>query len=441
MNKKLPTSPFYYSTVGLPNALLFTDRLQQALIFAKRYAMWLAVLTVELTPLAKIEQELGTKVKDDIELLIANRLNESIYQQDTLAQIDNKKFIIMLTCLLRDDHYSMALQRIVKALTEPVNINGKMLQVHFNIGIALYPKHGDSAESLINHAELALAYAKKNGVDNFKMYQAEIDYNNMDLHLLQDELIQALQRDEFILEYQPIYDIKTQSIVGVETLLRWLHPKYGLINPRTFIPLADKANLIIPLSEWILRTACNQCKLWRESGLPPIQMIINLLGQHIKTDSFKDTLIQIVKETRMLPDQLELEISENNLADNTKDLVKLMLDLQKIGVRIALNDFDIRFSNIDFLMQFPIYKIKIDQTYIENITKNTKDAEIICAAIATAHQLKLRVLAVGVETKEQFEFLRANKVDEIQGYYFSKPINAKNFARLLQDNIVLYVKE
>ncbi len=270
------------------------------------------------------------------------------------------------------------------------------------------------------------------------MYQSTIDATTMDLHMLQNELVQALQKNEFLLEYQPIYDIKKQTIIAAEALLRWQHPKYGLINPRTFLPLANKIDLIIPLSKWVLRTACEQNRLWQESGLPAIQMVINSFEQHIKTEEFKETLAQILKETHILPEQLELEMTEQSLAMENKTLIKLMLDLQAIGVQITLNDFDKRFSSIDFLMQFPVHKIKINNAQLANISKNTEDAEVVRAAIAAAHQLKLRVLAVGVETKEQFEFLKQHQVDEIQGYYFSKPIDARNFAKLLQDNRVSY---
>lgn len=434
-------SAIYSSLTGLPNAFLLKDRLEQAIIFARRYGMWLAILTIELPELTNMQAKYGSRVSDDISIILANRLSESLYEQDTLAQVDSNKFTIILTCLFRDDHYSEALQRLMKALSEPVRIDQQSITLTFHIGICLYPKYGDKAEILINHAELALAYAKKAGVNNFKMYQNDLNVVDVALDILQNGLEQALEKDEFLLEYQPIYDVQTQSIIAAEALLRWQHPKYGLVNPSTFIPLADKANLIIPLSEWVLKAACEQSKAWEESGLPPIRLVVNVFEQHFRSENFKDTLNKLLKEVRLLPERLELEISESHITDNSKELIALMLELQNIGVAITLNDFDIRFSNVNFLMQLPIHKIKIDREHIQHIIKRKPDAKIVCQAIKTAHQLKMRAIAVGVETKEQFEFLKNNKIDEIQGYYFSKPVSARSFAKLLQDNIALYLKQ
>ena len=409
---------------GLPNKLLLQDRLEQAIIFAQHYGMLLSVVIIEFTPLETTAEQTEWLIP------LAKQLAGCLQSKDTLAHIEDNKFIILLPCLFNEQAY----QPIAENITKTLNAFAAD-KFHFTMGISFYPKDSTDATLLIDKAEAALAYAKQTGNNKQPIYvKSPLNAENIPEQSLRKDLTSALENKEFLLEYQPIYNIITHQIIGAETLLRWKHPKHGLINPNIFIPLAETEKLLIPISDWVMATACAQNKSWQDAGLPAITITINLTDQHFKQDNFMESLIKILKQTRMPGKYLELELTENTILENSRDIVKLMLELQKLDIQITLNDFDARFTNLNYLIQLPIHKIKIDPAFIKKIPADSDNAAIVRAAIETAHSLKMQVLAVGVETKEQVDFLISNKADEIQGYYFNQPVDAKAFAQLLRTN-------
>jgi EAL domain-containing protein (putative c-di-GMP-specific phosphodiesterase class I) len=304
-----------------------------------------------------------------------------------------------------------------------------------SIGLSTYPEDGQDAEILLKNADTAMYEGKKRGPNNYQFFNQDMNAQTIQRQSIQTELRGALKRQEFVLHYQPKINLQTERITGVETLIRWLHPDRGLVSPLQFIPIAEESGLILPIGQWVLREACRQVQDWIDAGLHAIPVAVNVSSLEFRSEGFLKSLRAILKDTRLDPRYLELELTESVLMQHAKSSASVLSTLKSIGVRLALDDFGTGYSSLSYLKMFPIDSLKIDQSFIHDITTDTDDATIVSAVITMAKGLKKGVIAEGVETEEQMTFLQAHGCDEAQGYYFSKPVVALQFAKLLETGI------
>ncbi len=432
VTEKLSYQATHDTLTGLPNRGLLIDRIHQSLIFAKRYGMMLAILFFDLDYFKTINDTVGHTAGDAILQTVAGRLNECIRETDTVARLGGDEFVVVLNSLLKEEDYLQPIQRILTSLAQPVYFEGRKLSFTSSAGVSLYPKNGQDAHVLLKNADTALYRAKELGRNNFQMYRAGMKpLTKEGQQALKNDLQHALLEEEFVLHYQPVVDIKTKKMIGIEVLPRWLHPNHGLIPPNMFIPLAEESGLMIPIGEWILKTACTQNKAWQNGGLSPITMSINLSKFQFLQKDFLGSVVQILKDTKLPPKFLEFELTEAAVKDDAKSVLPMLLALREVGIELILDKFGADFSDPEYLMQFPIQKIKIDQSFISNLPSKSEDVALVKSVIAAAHNMKIRVLAMGVETQEQVDCLQEFGVDEVQGYYFSRPITSQGCTQIL----------
>jgi len=421
----------YHDTLtGLPNRMLFHDRLQQALSQAVREGHIMGVMFLDLDRFKIINDTLGHDVGDELLKAVSQRLINCIRQGDTVVRLGGDEFTIILPIIAKAEDAAFVAQKILTTLAEPFLLNHQELHITSSIGISLYPDDGTSTQTLIKNADIAMYRAKDLGKNNYQFYTADMNSRAMESITLENALRHALERDELLLHYQPQIDIRSGRIVGVEALVRWQHPEFGLVSPARFIPLAEETNLIIPIGEWVLRTACEQGRRWREQGLPVWRMGVNLSARQFRHKNLLEPIFRIVRETGFDPHHLELEITESLLMQGAGKTIAVLEELDKAGIRLALDDFGTGYSSLSYLKRFPIDTVKIDRSFVRDIHTDPNDAAITSAIIAMAHSLKLSVIAEGVETEEQLAFLRERECDEYQGYLFSKPLAAEEIERL-----------
>jgi EAL domain-containing protein (putative c-di-GMP-specific phosphodiesterase class I) len=328
-------------------------------------------------------------------------------------------------------------QKILEAFKPSFNFNNQELHITPSIGIALYPDDGEDAQTLLKNADTALHRAKEQGRNNYQFYTSTMNATALERLNLESKLRYALERKEFVVYYQPQVSLKTGQIVGIEALVRWQHPDLGLIPPLKFIPLAEETGLSVPLGLWVLRTACAQNKAWQEAGYPPLKVAVNLSTRLFKQQNLIQQVAQVLQETGLDPDYLELELTEGIIMENIETAIITLKELKKMGVHLSVDDFGTGYSSLAYLKQFPIDTLKIDRSFVLDITTDPDDAMIALLIINMAHNLKLKVIAEGVETKEQLTFLRSYNCDEIQGYLFSRPVPAEELVKLLQERRTL----
>lgn len=327
-------------------------------------------------------------------------------------------------------------EKLLSVFNEPFEIDNHSIMLTASIGICIYPDDGKNIDELLRNSDTAMYHAKELGANQFKFYTEELNKKGVERFEREAELRQALMRGEFFLHYQPQLNLSDGRLISVEALIRWKHPTKGIILPINFIPLAEETGLIIPIGEWVLRTACKQNKAWQNMGLPRISIAVNITTKQFRLYNFKQMISNILEETGLEAKYLELELTENIIINNM-DMVNTICDLKKMGIQIVLDDFGIGYSSLNYLREIPIDRLKIDQSYIQNIESDRGDDVIIQAIIAMAKSLNLEVLAEGVETKKQLEFLKTYKCGEVQGYFFSKPISAEECEKLLRDKVGL----
>ncbi|MBI5782251.1 MAG: EAL domain-containing protein, partial [Gammaproteobacteria bacterium] len=422
----------YDTLTGLPNRVLLQDRLSQTMFEADRRDRLVAVMFLDLDRFKIINDTLGHDVGDALLKEVAGRLTACVRAGDTISRLGGDEFTVVLANVAHVDDVSRVAQKIVDSFIPPFQIAGREMFISTSIGITLYPFDDDKLDSLLRNADAAMYHAKEMGRNTFQFYTAELNRRTARRMALETALRHALERDELLLHYQPQVNLKTGKIIGAEALLRWQHPEMGLIPPLDFIPLAEETGLIIPIGEWVLRTACQQAQAWRRAGYPRFQVAVNLSGRQLQHRDLAKLVKKVLKETGLDPRHLDLELTESLLMHNTGDMLAAMEELHTHGVDFSMDDFGTGYSSLSYLKRFPIDTLKIDQSFVRDIPTDPDDAAIAQAIIAMAHSLGIKVIAEGVETAKQLAFMRSHKCDGMQGYYFSKPVTAEAMTKLLQ---------
>lgn len=423
----------YDILTGLPNNVLFRDRLQQAFLDADHHGDLVAALFLDLDDFKVVNDSLGHKAGDQLLLEVAGRLKSSLREGDTLARLGGDDFAIALPNLNRADDAAVAAKKMLDSISRhPFILEEKEVYSNASIGIALYPVDGNAVDIILQNSDAAMFHAKGQGKNNYQFYSAEINVSIFERLELESALRRALNRDEFSLFYQPKVDLETGAMRGMEALIRWTHPEKGMISPAKFIPLAEETGLILPIGEWTLFTACRANKGWLDAGHAPMKISVNLSARQLRED-VPALVRRALAATGLPPELLELELTEGMVMKDAEDVIKTMHDLKAIGISLSIDDFGTGYSSLGYLKRFPIDVLKIDQSFIRHLTTDASDAAIATAIISLAKSLGLLVIAEGVETADHVAFLRERKCDQMQGYFFSRPLPEKEFALLLQE--------
>jgi diguanylate cyclase (GGDEF)-like protein/PAS domain S-box-containing protein len=424
----------YDTLTGLPNRNLLHDRLQQAIVQAARAEGSVGVLFLDLDRFKGVNESLGHKAGDQLLRTVADRLRVCVRESDTLARIGGDEFVVILNMVVAEDGISAAAAKILALISEPFIVDGHELYLTASIGVAVYPNDGDNAQVLLKHADLAMYQAKEQDRNNFQFFSSDLNVKVMERMVLESSLRRALERDEFQLFYQPQIDVNSQTLVGFEALLRWRHADLGMITPDRFIPLAEETGLILPIGEWVLRTACRQGKAWQDAGLKPVRIAVNLSGRQFKI-KLDQVVAGILLETGFAPRWLELELTESILMRNASGNLELLQALAAMGCSLSMDDFGTGYSSLAYLKNFPLGRLKIDRSFVKDILTNPDDMAIAKIIIDMAHTLKMEVTAEGVEERDQIELLRSYGCSEMQGFFFSRPVPAQKAEELLRKGI------
>jgi diguanylate cyclase (GGDEF)-like protein/PAS domain S-box-containing protein len=424
----------YDELTGLPNRTMFNERLGHALSGAQRAERSLVVLFIDLDRFKNINDTLGHDAGDHVLKEVAQRLRSCLRASDTVGRLGGDEFVVLLEEPPRPLNAAVVAQKMLVALGKPFPVQGQEFHITASIGISSYPDDGTDMQTLMKNADIAMYRAKEQGKNNFQFYSAQINGHSIERLTLESSLRRALERSEFLLHYQPKLDLGTGRVTGVEALVRWQQPERGLIPPAEFIQLAEETGLIVPIGEWVLKTACAQNKTWQHQGLPPVRVAVNLSARQFAHADLLQDVSQVLKETGLDPAFLEFEITESMVMHNPEHAIVLLNELKAIGIHLAIDDFGTGYSSLGYLKRFPLDSLKIDRAFIRDLPGDSDDVAITRAIIAMAHSLRLSVVAEGVETAEQQDFLLEHDCDEIQGYYFSKPQPAAEIASLLQGN-------
>jgi diguanylate cyclase (GGDEF)-like protein/PAS domain S-box-containing protein len=423
---------YYDALTGLPNRTLLEDRIAIALGGARRRKERIAFLFLDLDRFKLVNDTLGHSVGDILLQEVAERLRKWVREQDTVARVGGDEFVIMLTDVQQASDAALAAERVVDLVKSEFSIDGHSINVTCSVGISMFPENGVDGETLVRNADAAMYSAKEKGPNNVGFFTEELNVQMAERLKLESGLRLALERKEFYLVYQPQMDLATEQIVGVEALLRWQHPELGLVPPDRFISIAENCGLIVPIGEWVLKTACVQARKWHDEGLAAVPIAVNVSAVQFRQDGFRDLIKNVLLETGLPPQCLELELTESLLLTNADVMFSVLRELNEMGLQLTIDDFGTGYSSLSYLKQFPVKKLKIDRSFIRNVAVNPSDAAITTAIIGMAKSLDLKVIAEGVENEAQISFLREHRCDEIQGYYFSKPLTAAEVAdRLL----------
>jgi diguanylate cyclase (GGDEF)-like protein len=394
----------------------------------------MAVLFLDLDRFKMINDTLGHSYGDALLKEVADRLKGWAREQDTVARVGGDEFVVLLTSIAQASDASVAAQRIVDAIGTEFSLKGNPIDITCSIGISMFPENGGDSETLIKNADAAMYCAKQKGLNTFQFFTKEMNDQMVERLTLERGLRLALERQELFLVYQPQMDICTGAVVGVEALLRWQHPELGLVPPDKFIRIAENAGLIVPIGEWVLENACAQARKWQDEGLQALKIAVNVSAVQFRQDGFRDHIRRVLRETGISSQHLELELTESLLLSNADVMFSVLRELKEMGLSLAIDDFGTGYSSLSYLRQFPVSKLKIDRSFIQDVAINPDDAAITAAIIGMAKNLNLRVIAEGVENEAQLGFLRTYECDEIQGYYFSRPQTAEKVAEMLRSS-------
>jgi len=425
---------YYDALTGLPNRTLLEDRITKALASARRRNENAAVLFLDLDRFKFINDTLGHTSGDALLQEVAARLKGCAREQDTVARVGGDEFVMLLTSVAQASDAAVAAQRVLDAITSEFSVHGNLLKVTCSVGISMFPAHGLDSDALVKNADAAMYCAKQKGPNNIQFFTKDMNDQMVERLTLESGLRLALDRQELFLVYQPQMDIATGAIVGVEALLRWQHPELGLVPPGDFIRIAENTGLIVPIGEWVLKTACAQARKWQDEGLRQVQIAVNVSAVQFRQEGFLDLIKGVLSETGLSPQYLELELTESLLLTNADVMFSVLRDLKEMGLSLAIDDFGTGYSSLSYLRQFPVSRLKIDRSFVQDVAINPDDAAITAAIIGMAKNMSLRVIAEGVENEAQLSFLRAHQCDEIQGYYFSRPLSADKVAEMLRGN-------
>lgn len=434
---------YYDSLTGLPNRLFFKERLEHALNHARRHKKQLAVLFVDLDRFKRINDTLGHSVGDKLLKGFAEKLEWCIRDTDsvtrtppaefsgTISRLGGDEFIVLLTEIRNEIDVAKIAKRVLNELSQPFALDSYEVFVTASIGIAVYPADGTDCDTLLKNADTAMYHAKDQGRNNFQFYTESMNASAFERLILESSLRRALEKEEFRLYFQPQLDMARNVITGVEALIRWNHPELGVVSPGEFIPIAEEAGLIIPIGEWVLRTACRQIKSWAGAGMPPMTVAVNISSRQFRQQSLLSTVAEAVKELGPASGLLKLELTESTIMQGVEETVEILREFKSMGLGVLIDDFGTGYSSLSYLKRFPLDALKIDRSFVKDVTHDPDDANITKAIIALSHSLNLRVIAEGVETKEQFGFLKENGCDEMQGYLFSKPLPADELEKFV----------
>ena len=423
---------YYDALTGLPNRALLHDRLANALANARRRNEKVALLFLDLDRFKIINDSLGHSIGDLLLQEVAERLKKWARAQDTVARIGGDEFIILLSGIKEVPDAAIAAERIMEAMTAEFVVQGHSFNVSCSIGVSLYPAHGVDSEALIKNADAAMYCAKDSGRNNFRFFTEDMNAQVVERLTLENCLRLALEKQEFSLMYQPQIDLASGDIIGLEALLRWENSDLGAISPEKFIRVAENTGLILPIGEWALRTACTQARKWQDAGLPPMPIAVNVSAVQFRQEGFRDLISKVLLQTGLASQYLELELTESLLLSNADVMFSVLRELKQMGLKLAIDDFGTGYSSLSYLRQFPVSRLKIDRSFVRDVAVDADAAAIATAIISMAKGLNLRVIAEGVENDAQMAFLRAQRCDEIQGYYFSPPLTVDATADALR---------
>lgn len=438
MSTKLTHLAQHDFLTGLPNRVLLNDRIAQAIASANRYGTQVALLFLDLDNFKHINDSLGHATGDKLLQSVTERLSACVRNTDTVSRQGGDEFIILLEDSKTGKNAALIADKILEELTLPHMIGKCQLHISTSIGISVYPHDGLDADTLLKSADTAMYYAKEKGRNNYQFFKNEMNTRAVQRLIIEADLRVALEKRQFVLHYQPKFNLKTNLMSGVECLLRWQHDEWGEVMPETFVAIAEETGLIIPIGRWVLREACQQAKSWLDSSLPVITIAVNISAKEFLQKDFVEGVRNILIDTQLPAHHLELEITESVLMRDAESSIAILLQLKKMGIKLAVDDFGTGYSSLSYLQQFPIDVLKIDQSFVHHIASASDEGVIVSAIISMGNSLKLRVIAEGIENKMQLDFLKSRHCEEGQGYFFSAPLSASAFAaQFLQCNICL----
>jgi diguanylate cyclase (GGDEF)-like protein/PAS domain S-box-containing protein len=427
---------YYDHLTGLPNRQKFYQSLKTALAQAQKQSFTISLLFINVDKYREVNDSLGYTVGDQLLQQIGSRLINSLRIRDVVGHLGGDEFGLILFNSAGSQGASIVASKILEALSEPFSLDWNVVSITASIGISTYPSDTNDASTIIKFADSAMNEAKRAGGNSFRYYTAEMNTKMLEKRNLHDALRLAIESDEFVLHYQPKVHVDTGVWEGVEALIRWNRPGHGLVSPGLFIPALEETGLISAVGTWVINSACKQLALWEKSGIGPIRIAINISAKQFQQDNLVTSFVDAIREYDIDPSWLEIEITESLLMVDVERAVVVLKELGSLGIHVAIDDFGTGFSSLAYLQKFPVNNLKIDIAFIRNVTTNENDAAITTAIINMAHSLKLKVIAEGVETKDQLEFLQALKCDKFQGYYFSRPLPVSDLENLWKQTVL-----
>lgn len=422
---------YYDPLTSLPNRVLLMDRLNMALACARRNGETLAVLFLDLDRFKVINDTLGHSTGDELLKVIAERLRSSVRESDAVARLGGDEFVLLLPGIKDTENTVKISDKILQLVRQPMRIGLQELNITTSIGIALYPNDGEDGDTLLKNADAAMYHAKEQGKNNYQVFTQVVYRKVHEQLVIESNVLRGLEREEFVLYYQPQVNLDTMRIAGMEALIRWQHPERGLLSPSEFIPLLERNGQIVPVGEWVLRATCAQSKAWQEAGFSSIRMAANLSAIQIRQRNLVEVMRLLLKENGINPSYLELEVTEGAIMEDVENSIYMLDKLRGLGISIALDDFGTGYSSLSYLRRFSINTLKIDASFVRDIPLHADDITLVTTIITMAKSLRLKTIAEGVEAIEQLEFLNSLKCDEVQGYFFSPPVPAEEATKLL----------
>ncbi len=429
-----PLLTYYDYLTGLPNRVLFKDRLTLEIAHAQRNNTIIAVMFLDLDGFKEINDKLGDSIGEKLLREVAKRFVDTVRKNDTVTRHGDDEFTFLLPGITHAEDAAEMANKINETLRQPITVKSQKIDITTSIGIALYPVDSKDADTLLKCADIAMYHAKDQGRDNFQFYKPPLQSNAYARMAMVNDLRQAIKREEFMVYYQPQMDIKSGRIVGMEALARWRHPDKGIVYPAEFMNIAERTRMIVPLGEMVLKTACAQNKAWRDAGFTPLRVAVNLSALQFNQQNLIEMVAQALNETGMEPNLLELEVTENTSMKNTDASSYKMRELVDVGARITIDNLGTGLCSLSYLKKFPLSTLKIDRSFVNEVIFDVNDSVIIMALIAMAKNLNLKIVAEGVETEEQLNFLKQQDCDEIQGFLLSRPVSAEEFEKLLEQD-------